>query len=408
MKKWYKLDNVGKFFSSIAHKQSQNVFRYSVTLKTEIDEEILNQALDQTLLLFPNFNVHLKKGFFWYYLEEAQKINKVTQENLPICFRVYNNSNDFLYRVSYYQKRINLEVSHILSDGRGCALFFRSLVMYYLKIKYCMDFQISTDSSYMEKSEDSFLKYYKKTRKTREKRGSIYTYSGRRFKNRTRYLEAHLEVKEILKLAHSYDSTLTSFMVSILIDSCKEVMSERELKKMIKIEIPVDLREYFKSSSSKNYFAMTSVCYRFQSRDDTLEDIIKSVNKQLKENLVLEKLSERVNQMVAFEQNLFCRVAPLFVKNIVLKVIDSFSSKMSTTCVSNVGKMRFDAEFIPYIENVNAFTSTNYFQFVICSFENDLSIGISSKYRYHEIIKNFCNYFSRQGLSMVINVSEVD
>ncbi len=408
MKKWYKLDNVGKFFSSIAHKQSQNVFRYSVTLKEEVDEAILDQALEQALLLFPNFNVHLKKGFFWYYLEEAQNRSKVTKENLPICFRIYNNSNDFLYRVSYYQKRINLEASHILSDGRGCALFFQSLVMFYLKLKNGMDFHVTTDSSYMEKSEDSFLKYYQKMKKTGEKRGSIYTYSSKKLKNRTRYLEAHLDVREVLKMAHDYDATLTSFMVAVLIDSCKAVMSERDLKKTIKIEIPVDLREYFKSSSSKNYFGMTSICYQFRSRNDTLEDIVASVNKQLKENLVLEKLMERVNQMVAFEQNMFCRLAPLCIKNLVLNVIDLFSSRMSTSCVSNVGKMVFDSEFVPYIENVNAFTSTDHFQFVFCSFENDLSIGISSKYRYNEIIKNFCNYFSKQGISMVINVSEVD
>jgi len=81
---------------------------------------------------------------------------------------------------------------------------------------------------------------------------------------------------------------------------------------------------------------------------------------------------------------------------------------MSTSCVSNIGKIEFPSSASPYIENVNILTSTPGFQFTICSFNNDLSIGISSKYKYNEIIKNFCNYFSEQGMDLTINVSEVD
>ena len=67
-KNWYKLDNIGKFYASIASKQIPNVFRYSAILKDEIDEFALNDALKETILIYPNFNVILKKGLFWYYL----------------------------------------------------------------------------------------------------------------------------------------------------------------------------------------------------------------------------------------------------------------------------------------------------------------------------------------------------
>jgi len=78
----------------------------------------------------------LKKGFFWYYLDETRKKCKITKENLPVCFKIYNNSDDFLYRISYYQKKINFEVSHILSDGRGSIEFFKLLLTNYISIKY--------------------------------------------------------------------------------------------------------------------------------------------------------------------------------------------------------------------------------------------------------------------------------
>ena len=40
-KRWYKLDNIGKFYSSLATQEIQSIFRYSITLKENIDMEIL-------------------------------------------------------------------------------------------------------------------------------------------------------------------------------------------------------------------------------------------------------------------------------------------------------------------------------------------------------------------------------
>ena len=63
-KKWYKLDNVGKFYASIKNTKIPKVFRYSALLKDEIDEVILQEALNKTVELFTNFNVNLKKIVF--------------------------------------------------------------------------------------------------------------------------------------------------------------------------------------------------------------------------------------------------------------------------------------------------------------------------------------------------------
>ena len=210
---WYKLDNIGKFYSALSSKQVQNVFRFSVTLKEKVDENCLQKAVDHTLLLFPSFHVHLRKGFFWYYLDESDRKYEVGEENLPICFRLYNNRRDFLFRVSYYKRRINFEVSHILSDGRGSIEFFKILIEYYLKEKYHLKKTVMSSSSYQEKEEDSFEKYYRKVhlRDLKPKnKTKIYRYHGRKM-NQTRYLEVHMPVSKVLEKAHEYDCSLTTF-----------------------------------------------------------------------------------------------------------------------------------------------------------------------------------------------------
>lgn len=41
---WYKLDNVGKFYSFTNKNKIPAVFRYSVCLTNEIDEDILSKS----------------------------------------------------------------------------------------------------------------------------------------------------------------------------------------------------------------------------------------------------------------------------------------------------------------------------------------------------------------------------
>ena len=49
-------------------------------LKEVIDEEILQNALNDILKYFSNFNCRLKKRIFWYYLENSNKIVEVKKE----------------------------------------------------------------------------------------------------------------------------------------------------------------------------------------------------------------------------------------------------------------------------------------------------------------------------------------
>lgn len=168
LNQWYKLDNIGKFYS-FTNNTAPIIFRYSVTLTEEIDKEILKKAVEETIKEFPNFSCHLKRGFFWYYLELSDKKITIEEEKIPICDKIYKDSDAFLFRVNYYKTRINLEVSHILSDGRGSLFFFKNIIYRYLKTKENIDdLEIEGLSSMYEKTEDSFEKHYTRPRRKRK------------------------------------------------------------------------------------------------------------------------------------------------------------------------------------------------------------------------------------------------
>ena len=408
-KRWYRLDNAGKFYASVKNIKIPRVFRYSAKLIDDIDPNILQLALNSTVEIFPNFNVNLKKGLFWYYLDETNKINKVEKENLPICFKICNDSDDFLYRVSYYKRKINFEISHILSDGRGSVEFFKLLISNYVKMKYELEIDTTrNNNSVLEKTEDSFNKYYQKFTLSKKEYQVPYIFKGRKFNNQTLFLECNLNVNDILKMAHKYETTLTGFLVSVLIYSFKDELKLTDLNKNIIIDIPVDLRNYFKSSSSMNFFGLTTISYKFKTKEDTLTDIVREVNKQLKEKLKKDKLSQRVNLMVSFEKNWICKFVPLFMKNIIIASVERIFTQKSSTCLSNIGVIKLDKEVEEKVDSISVLASTDSFRFTICTLKENLCIGISSRFINNDIIKNFCRYFSSNGINITIDVNEVE
>lgn len=403
-KKWYKLDNIAKFYS-FTNNNVPAIFRYSVTLTEEVEKEILKEAVEKTMQEFPSFNCSLKRGVFWYYLEQSDKQIQVQEENRPICDKMYQDGDDLLIRVNYYKNRINLEVSHILSDGRGSLILFKSLIYQYLKIKYKIkDLKTEDISSSYEKTENSFDKYYTGPKTRRAPKRKIYHDRGRK-KKYTTYMEYHVSTKKVQDLAKKYHVTITTLLIAILIQAYQKKMRELDKRKAIKIDVPVDLRSYFPSYTSRNFFGLITVIYNNNQQND-FEDILKSIDSQLKEETTKDQLKIRMNQMIALEKNIAIRIVPIIIKDFALRISDNIINNSTTSSVSNIGKITVDKKIEPYIENFNVLTTTQNLQLTICSYKDDLSIGISSRYINNDVIKNFCRFFSENRIEGKININE--
>ncbi|MEA5019554.1 MAG: alcohol acetyltransferase [Gordonibacter sp.] len=404
---WYRLDNVGKFYSSQAGSSAQTVFRYAATLGDEVDEGALQRALEKTVEVFPNFNVCLRSGMFWHYLEQSAQPPVATRENLPICFGLHVHAKSILFRVSYYRCRINLEVSHIVSDGRGTLSFFKALLQAYVQERYDVEgAPLEYDGSDHQKSEDSFDKYFERDKAAPTFVPNVYRLTGWKDPADPTFLEYHLPVQRVLNLARSHNVTLTSLVIAAIICAIRTEMPRRDRQRAIRMDVPVDLRRIFESATTKNFFGLAYVTYVPGDSDEPLEVVAAHVQNQLKEAVQAESLKLRMNRMVALEKNLALRFAPLFVKDIGLEIADWAASRETTTTVSSLGAIELDADVAAHVHDVNVLTSTTGLNFMVCSFGDDLSIGISTVFSNLGIVKNFCRYFSSEGIEGHINTNK--
>lgn len=405
MSKWYRLDNAAKIFPPSKNKYDAKIFRFSVSLKENIDKNILESALKITLEEYPIFKSILKKGFFWYYLEEANIKPVVVEEHLRPC-SAFDNGN--LFQVTYYKKRINLEVNHALTDGTGTLNFLKSLTANYINIKYKIkNKEVINTASAKESSNDSFKKF--KTGKVKKVVGSnklAYQIKDEKFaENNLKIIEGIASVSDILKLSKSYNVTLTVYLTSVLIKSIGESMDIKERKKPIVIAIPVNLRNYYPSYTVRNFFNAVNITYKYNGED--LSEIVKVVNEEFKRNLNKENVKNKMNNMAILEDIFILRLIPIFIKDFILRYAYRWTDFYQTMTLSNIGIINVPKIYQDYIDYFDVFISTSKIQICMCSYLDKLLLSFSSQFINSEIEKNFFRYLVNEGVNITINTNKL-
>jgi NRPS condensation-like uncharacterized protein len=414
---WTKLDNAAKIFPPNSNERDTKVFRFVCELKDDIDRNILQEAVDKTLLLFPFYQSVLRRGAFWYYFEQTELRPEVAEEyKLPCSMLYHRNRRNLLFEVTYYKNRINLEVFHALTDGTGALGFLKTLLYYYITIFYKDDFNgtlpvLDYDASLTQKMDDSFQKHYSVKRIPKKvKITKAYRIQGRRpIDNRIKIIEGLMPVKDVLELSRKHNTTLTVYLTALFIKSINKEMSVRSKKNPVVLSVPVNLRSYFPSVTARNFFAAVNISYDFNKSGEELEDIIMGVKDSFEREFTKDRLEKQMNRLLSLEHNAFMRVVPLVIKDRVLRFASWLSDRGITASLSNVGKITVSPELAPYIKLFNCFVSARRPQITICSYQNNLMVSFTSPFVGTDIQKNFFRHLSNENIPIIItsNAKEI-
>lgn len=413
MRVWNRLDNAAKIFPAASFRHDTNVFRFYCEINENVNEELLQRALDATIEEFPTFRFIMKRGAFWYYLEQSDIRPLLHKEEKAPCSAIYDrDKKKLLFEVTYYKKRINLEVYHVLTDGTGALEFLKCLVYKYLCLMHSnisSSLELDYDASDYQQMDDSFQKYYDSSKKKSNKMRFAYNLKGiKTSDNRLNIIEGIMPIKAMLNKAHEYKVTLTAFVTALLLRAIYEEMPLREQKKDVVISIPVNLRKYFASESARNFFSVIPVVYNFSKQSSKFEEIMKYVDTFLKEELKEEKLKLRINALIGLEKNVVLRMVPLFFKNIVLGIAFRISEVTDTSTISNLGQVQMPKELEKYIDHFGMVVATNKTQIGMCSYKDKLTIGFSSSFLNTDIQRRFFRALSDMKIPVEIVSNQLE
>lgn len=416
--RWDKLDNTANLFPVIAGDSLTNTYRISVTLKEEVRQPLLQKALDIVTPKIPGFNLRLRHGVFWYYFEEnGKKAPKVTKEhNYPCRFIHSTRNNSYLFRVSYYQNRINLEVFHVLTDGMGGITFLRELVYQYLRLSHPELREKLSDSLSPETSlnrDDSFLSNYKTKSKSVYKVKKAFLIKGERLPHDAfGVMHAYLSINELKKVCKEhYNISINEYLVATFIYATyRENAGRITEEKPIRVAVPVNLRPYFESNTTKNFFAMISAEFIPVKNEYTFAEIAQITKESLRSQLSKEHLENIFSYNVSNEQKFMARAVPLPLKNLAIRLVYTKSALANTTTITNIGSITVLDDYKPYIEMfyaMLAFSKGQELKGTIASYEDTLCYSICSAWADTSIQRRMFKQMSSDGLNVTIETNGV-
>ncbi len=409
---WLRLDNVAKIYPAIKDRELTSVFRVSVELKERIKAKQFLEAVNALEERFPYYKVKLKTGFFWYYLEPGNLPIPVVPDHGMPC-RAFDKQ-ELLFRVLAKENMISIEFSHILTDGTGALEFLKKLLLIYfekcfLNLSPGLSFHDPEEMPLKEEYEDAYKRYFKKinVRPLKMPRAFHVPF---RLKESPRFdvLTAIVSLEDILKKAKEHEVSLTVYLTAVYLHSLQLIYEQqtsfrkRTANKIVRIEVPVNLRRIFPSRTMRNFslYVMPGIDLRLGHY--TFEEIIQIVYHQMQLETDKKLISKMISRNVSREKNPFIRVVPLIIKSFIVSKLYNLGTKQYSGVVTNMGKIDIGPEINELINQFifippppNKILKVNC---AVAGFGNKLALTFGNITTSKELERQFLTFLTAQNI----------
>ncbi len=416
---WYKLDLSANVYPTLQRKNFSNVYRISLSLKEKIQPDILQQALDMTLLRFPTFQVALRKGLFWRYLEPNHRPGPFVQPDIenpcmPMHFRA---NNRYLIRVYYYEKRISLEVFHSLSDGAGALYLIKTLTAVYLRLlgheipngDGVLDINEEPDP---EEFEDAYLRYASSKVGRPRSQGNAYLVRGTKEPFYTlNIICGVIPVDKLRTVSKGFGVTITEYLNAVLLYALLQKQKDEKpfREKPVTLAMPVNLRSFFPSKTLRNFISMVYPTIDPRMGDYTFEEILTQVHNYMRYYINPKFLNADIVTNSSVQRNPLIRIVPLFIKDFtVRKFYAKVQDKQSSAGLTNVGLTKLPKEMQPHVERFDVLMGQPFSARTNCaivSYQNILTVNFTSSIKETEIERYFFTKLIKDGIPVKIETN---
>ena len=179
-------------------------------------------------------------------------------------------------------------------------------------------------------------------------------------------------------------------------------MPAKMKKRPIVLSVPINLRQFYESSTARNFFSTMNISYDFKNNGSEFQKIVQYIGDSFKKSLNKEELDKHLNKLVSLEKNPFTRVIPLTLKDLSLRIADMLNDRKITSSISNIGKINLPIEFDDYINQFSVCVSARRPLITLCSYKDKLVISFTSPFEETDIQRTFFQFLSEKGIAIEI------
>lgn len=414
---WVRLDNASTIFLAARSEVDPKVFRLSAEVDHEVDAGLLQRALDHTYDRYPLYHAVLRRGMFWYYLQDSDLRPVVHEDVEYTCAPIYQaDRRELLFRVLHHERRIILEIFHALSDGTGALWFLTDLLDTYARLRVTGELPGPEELPPHELTGDSFGEYFYKpttplrttSEQRRSARGSwrrIYRPRGTRTPdNRTRAVELTMPSSDTVALARAEGVSLTSYLIALFFESLR--VAGMGTARTMTASVPVNLRQFFPSTSARNFFATIRVEHTYDAGDE-LGAVARGIEQQLRAKATSEALERKVRRLIRFERAPLLRIVPRPLKDLILGLINWGNNRGLSVAISNMGRVVLPELAESQVNRIQLQIAAVRPQFCAISQGGWLTVCFTSPFVETDHVREFARRITAHGVPVTIAATRV-
>jgi hypothetical protein len=376
-----------------------------------------------------------------------------------------------LFRVMHHRQRILLEVFHALSDGTGALWFLSDLVTAYVRLRYPEQDHALEDAGGIfdgrphlgrresstqpgddateqarELTGDSFAHYFRRRRRRRvpasdsafgrdaapavltvenaarsspgapremgrsrrSPRTKVHRVTGTRTPDdRTRAVELTMPTAEVLALARAEGVALTMYLTAVFFESVRRSSGGLTKTRTLAASVPVNLRQFFPSTSPRNFFATTRVEHTYGASADDLGSVCRQLESQFRPKSTPEALEEKLRRFLRFERMPVLRIVPRPLKDVILKLVNHGSNRGLSIAVSNLGRISLPEPADSHVGRMLFHVSAARPQLSVLSHADLLTLSFTSPFTETDHIREFARLLTASGINVTVAAARV-
>ena len=411
---WLTLDNAAKIYPSSATEEAPQVFRLRCDFQHPIRYEALEGALAAMMKRCPYFQVSLKRGLFWYYLQRhdaVPPIRLLDEEHItPIRIR----EDQHLLSVKVRGNRLAVDFSHVLTDGAGGLRFFLSLLTEYLRrrgesVEKPDGFLDPDSPPAPEEAVDAHKESFVRSSPAPAGLDTAFHLPGKRLSPRYyRIITGTLEVDALRSKAKGAGVSMTEYIVASYTWALLKLREDSPGRQSstIRIEVPVNMRPVQETDTMRNFSLFVSPSVDARLGDFSFEELLPRVHHTMRSQLDRKELLRQIGRNVRGELNPLVRIMPLFAKNLLLSVLHKrLGPSLYSGVVSNLGRIELPASLEEHLDSFRFFLGPSPEMKTNCSvlsFRGKLHLSIGNVLESRDFEKAFFYHLREEGLNPVI------
>ena len=355
----YAIDNSAILYLALMRRRHTNIYRFTMTMKEEVDPEILQQAMERIYRRFPTIIAGFRRELFRYRVIPADSAPLVLPDPGVLIPMTREEIATCAYRIFYRGKDISYEGFHAAADGYGAVASFTTLIAEYLRLRHGAEIPVSDTLRHVDEEphdhelEDSYLTHQGGKALHLPSR---YSYQLPGVYNEPRVYPCHriYHTDQVLSAARKHGVSMTSLLSGVMASAIMDIQARHAKKlKPVRIMVPVDLRRMFGSRTLRNFILYALPTMEPGDEKLPIRELLHRFQGQLKEQLDPRRMASIMAYNVRAQASFLFRAIPVGVKCAVMRLAYRFFGESnSSITLTNIGNVQLPGEMASQVESI--------------------------------------------------------